>query len=227
MAQINESLEVITQTSNQPVKKILTFDYKAMAVLSVVMVGAIIFLHVFLVSPALEAISGIRINVLHEPLNIQDSIPELEQAGFAPGMALIGDIDAEPMLIWRVLERLFMLLVPPLLVLGVGYFIFRVIREVYRRLGMKNAQDTEHASGLEDIKEFISAPKLKRTWFFGPRGEHKLRKRFRETITRHIKKGVPIKKSDTPFDMAGKIRAEDIGSLVDEYAAVRYGEVSK
>jgi len=227
MVHVNDSLEVITQTSTQPVKKILAFDYKAMVVLSVVIVGMIIFLHVFLVRPILEAVSEININFQLDPLPpYQDYIQEPDDA-MIPDLAGAG-LEyipySGPWLLWRILEWLLVLLVPPAVVLGVGYFIFRLVRGIYRQLGMKSDKKHEHASGYEDIKEFIRPTKSKRSWLFGRRGEHKLRRLFRETMTRHMKKGVPIEKTDTPMQMAGKIKAEDTHNLADEYAAVRYGK---
>jgi len=225
MVQVNDSLEVITQTSTQPVKKILAFDYKAMLVLTVIMIGLTIFFHLSLMRPALEAVSGIRLNVQIDPITHTPEAPPDTPGDdiLGPGGMAVEGLYRPPSPFWLALERLIMLLVPPVVVLGVGYFIFRLAREVYKKLDLKTAKDHEYASGYEDIKEFISTPKTRRPWFFGSRGEHKLRKLFRETMTRHIKKGVPIKKSDTPMQMAEKIKAEDISNLVEEYAAVRYG----
>jgi len=230
MTYVNESLALITQTSTQPVKKILAFDHKAMVVLSLVIVGLTVFLHMFLFRPALEAVSGLQFNFqIDLPDNYipEPVMPQLPRGG---GMDFFEQIDFdpedwEPWLIWRVLEWLIVFVLLPALALGAGIVIYRVVREICRRLGIKNKQDHEHASGFEDIKEFIRTPKPKRTWFFGPRGEHKLRRLFRETMTKHIKKGVPIRKSDTPLEMVEKVQAEDISSLVEEYAAVRYGKL--
>ena len=224
MTQVNDSLEVITQTSTQPVKKILAFDYKAMVIFSVILVGLILFLHIFLMRPALEVVSGIRVNMQLDPSFGEEAdapAPAPPIGGMGMGLGELGY--REPSLILRFMERLLMLAIPPLIALGLGIVLFRVARNIYRRLGLKGSHDHEHASGYEDIKEFIRAPKLKRSWFFGPRNEHKLRKLFRETMTRHIKKGVPIRKTDTPAEMAGKIQAEDVNSLVEEYVVVRYG----
>ena len=223
---VNDSLTIITQTSTQPVKKILAFDYKAMAVFCVVIVGLILFLNVFLIRPALEVLSVIRLRL---PFGGTPSETYTDIWQDMPDM--FGGVDlgflepTEPWFVWQILERIVLALVPVVVALALGYLLFRAIRHLFGKLRAKDKIDHDHASGFEDIKEFISTPKAKRSWFFGSRNEHKLRRLFRETVTRHMKKGVPIKKSDTPVEMAEKIKAEDISSLVDQYAAVRYGEV--
>ena len=226
MVQVNDSLEVITQTSTQPVKKILAFDYKATLVFCIVIVGLIVFLHVFFIRPALEAASEIRINMQLGPLPPHADLDEANgDTSYTPGGIDFSDIELrDPWLIWVILERMLMTMVPPIIILGVAYLLFRLAREVLRHMKGRNIQEHEHASGFEDVKEFISAPKARRPWFFAHRGEHKLRRLFRETMTRHIKKGVPIKKTDTPVQMAKKVQAEDLSGLVEEYTAVRYGK---
>jgi len=228
MTHVSDSLEVITQTSTQPVKKILAFDYKAMVVFCLVMIGMIIFLHVFLMRPAIELISGIQINLQVDLADTDDDyIPEpAPQAPSLPGGMDLSELFEErgPSIIWVVLEWILFIVAPPLIIAGIGFVLFRVAREIYRRLGVKTNRDHDHASGYEDIKEFIRTPKVKRSWFFGSRNEHKLRRLFRETVTRHIKKGAPIIKSDTPVQMAEKIQVEDFNNLAEEYAAVRYGK---
>jgi len=230
MTYVNDSLTVITQTSTQPVKKIMAFDYKATIALTVVIIGMIAFLHIFLLRPALEAVYDIVTSIRFELPYMPYEDVQLPMPPPSGGGMNISDIMgfyevAEPWLIWVILERILIIVLPPAVVFGLGVIIFRLARNIYRLMGVKSNQDHEHASGYEDIKEFIRTPKVKRSWFFGSRNEHKLRRLFRETVTRHMKKGVPIKKSDTPIEMAEKIQAESISKLADEYAAVRYGNL--
>ena len=222
-AQVNESLEIITQTSTQPVKRILAFDYKAGVVLGLAMVGLVVFLYVFVTRPVLTAISGITLDIEPgAPQRGSPFLPNMAPAAFDPA-GLMGDLEPrEPALIWRILSMLLTVIMPPAILVGIVIGLFRVIREIYRRLGIKRGQSQELNTGFEDVKEFIHTPKPKRPWFFGRRNEHKLRRLFRETVSRHMKKGVPIYKADAPGEMAEKILAEDIRSLADEYAAVRY-----
>ena len=225
MTYVNDSLAVITQTSTQPVKKILAFDNKAMAVLGVVVIGLIVFLHIFVLRPALEAAYNMRPSInLDIQMDGDFHIPQTPQRTGGGDMDMfIDSMYREPWLLWVILERILMVAVPVVGVLAIGYAIFRVARSVYRRMNIRDNRDHKHASGYEDVKEFIRTPRARRSWFFGPRGEHKLRRLFRETMTRHIKKGTPIKNTDTPVEMAGKVQAEDISGLAEEYAAVRYG----
>ena len=225
MADVNSTLEIITQNSTQPVTKILSFDYKAVFMLGLALVGLILLLNRLLIRPVLEAIARWLSTI--PPIEIADTVPYTDIFGGTGQMG--GDeflyflmTDAESALFWRILEWITLYIFVPILFLVLIVFAGRAIRNLLISLGLKKSEVPELAGGFEDIKEFIRTSKPKRSWFFGPRNENSIRRRFRETVTRQMKKGVPIQKSDTPAQMAGKIQTEDISALAEEYAAVRY-----
>jgi len=228
MTMVNSSLEVITQNSTQPVQRILAFDYKAMFVLALVLIGITVLLNFIVFRPLLEMI------VRHWP--------DLEWAStLPPGEAYLPMVDepgmgevaaammygmelSEPPLIWRILEWLLFFALVPLIALAALFIFIRHMYNVIMQFRIKDSEDADHADGFSDVKEFIHAPSAISRWWRRPRNENKLRKLFRETVTRHIKKGVPINKSDTPVEMVTKIQNEDISTLAEDYAAIRYGK---
>ena len=224
MTHINSSLEAITQSSNQPVEKILAFDYKAVVVLGVLLVGLILLLNAFVVRPALEAVVDRWPDIQFEPVVPPE--PEGIGAGVPPEMGVIGyfmSLPARgPALLWRILDFLLLYVGLPLFALVFCVLIFRITRNIYKRLRKRKNQELNLDDSFDDIKEFIRTPRAKRSRFLAPRSENRLRRLFRETVTRHMKNGVPIIKSDTPGQMTGKIHGEDIRELAEEYAGVRY-----
>jgi len=225
MYQVNASLEVISQNSTQPVTKILAFDYKAMLVLGMIMVGLIIVIFRWIIRPLMEFVS--RINPF---LGLELDVPPVEFYTFAPPPGgqeseippeLLAQV-REPFILWRILEFVLFYIAVPLAALGLLILLIFKVRDIFRQWRLKSNQDSELSEGFEDIKEFIRTPKIRGLRRRGSRSEHRIRRLFRETVTRHIKKGVPIQKSDTPMQIARKITTEDIDSLAEEYGAVRY-----
>jgi len=224
MTTVNDSLTVISQSSSQPVQKILNYDLKAMVVLGVVLIGMALLFHVLLIRPALEVVSGINIERDLEPAPEDLFIPvhdDIQGHGGLPEELLMFD-DRGPALIWQVLEQLLIFILLPSLVLALLVFIFIIIRNIIRGWRLRGRHSIKPPDGYEDIKEFIRGPRGWAPWRRGPRNDNKLRRLFRETIIRHMKKGVPIQKTDTPLQMAEKIQTEDINALVEDYGAVRY-----
>ena len=89
-------------------------------------------------------------------------------------------------------------------------------------IGKKQTLVDDEAESIEaewmlDFEGF----KLPRLFARGP--DDKTRRLFWKTIRRHIKRGVPIIPSDTPDEMAERIKTKDISSLVEDYKQVRYG----
>ena len=228
MTMVNASLDVISQNSTQPIKKIMTFDYKAMLVLVLILVGLIMALYVFLLRPSLEGLVGLipdaQIDFELQPEYVFPPVMPPAQGGSELYWLwlIVDDADAGPALIWVILDWVLVIALPIVIVPALGVLTYMAVRHLYRKMKHKKADDRELDGGYEDIKEFINIPWQKRQWRRGPRNEHKIRRLFRETITRHMKKGVPIKNTDTPAQMTDKIQSEDIGILAEEYAAVRY-----
>ena len=228
MAQVDMSLAAISQNSTQPVKKILDFDYKAMIVLGALLVALILVLNTVVFRPLLSFIAG---NIPN--LNFEFTISDEDYMtyfgggsdGGGPGAMymLMAEQDANrSFFIWRILDVILFIVLPVL----IGVFAFSalaaLVHNIYMRWKKRGLEVPDMADGEADIKEFLQGPRLRNLWRRGPSNENKLRRRFRETVARHIKKGAPIKKSDTPIEMAVKIVSEDIGELADAYAGVRY-----
>ena len=227
MTQVDMSLAAISQNSTQPVKKILDFDYKAMIVLSALLVAAILVLNAVVFRPLLSFIVG-RIPNLNLDLTISDDDFMTYFGGAGGGgitdvhELIAGQEVYRSFLIWRILDVVLFIVLPVL----IGVFAFTalvgLLHNIYMRWKKRGPETPEIADGGGDIKEFLKGPRLRNLWRRGPGNENKLRKHFRETVARHIKKGVPIQKSDTPMQIAGKIVSEDIGELADAYGGVRY-----
>jgi len=223
MSQVKTSLDAITDNSyNQPLKKILAFDFKTTVTLVVLLVGLVFVLHVFVIRPVLERVADalpmIEFSLLdedaedgrvyfHQPFDIQDFVATGNDTELAAAYT-------DTFILWVILERIIFVILPLLLAFMV-YCIVKAMR-------YKKPYSPELSDGYEDIKEFISTPK-KRRRRRGVAGEHRLRRLFRETVMGHMKRGVPIQKTDTPVQMAGKVLAEDFDTLAEEYAGVRYG----
>ena len=226
MTTVNASLEVISQNSTQPVRKILAFDYKAMVALGLLLVGLILLFNMLLIRPVLEVVSDFRSNVDWSTQPSENEImlePDiLGGGGEIPLTMLLGDSADGPALIWQILEWIVTFIALPLFGLVVIVVVFRFIQGIIKRWRFKETLDAELDDGFADIKEFIRMPSAGKRWRRDSRNEHKIRRLFRETVTRHIKKGVPITKSDTPIQMTEKIQGKDIATLADDYAAVRY-----
>jgi len=230
MSTMNTSLRAITLSSNQPLEKILRFDYKAMIILTLLLVGLVLLINVLFIRPILEVISGISINFTLEPTEPGEAM--IPQDIFDGGVGGINPLQylantyREPNRFFVIFWQIMMWAISIVAVAAICILVFFIILTIYRRMRFKKSGDEDLNEGFEDIKEFIPTPKARSWWRRGPRGEHRVRRLFRETVTRHMKKGVPIKCSDTPLQMADRITKEDIGGLAEEYAGVRYGEIS-
>jgi len=223
MSQVKTSLDAITDNSyNQPLKKILAFDFKTTVALVLLLVGLVLVFHVFIVRPVLERVAD-ALPMLE--FNLHDEAEEgrfyyIPPVDVPQGAASSGEFEwaavrGETFFLWVILERLIFVLFPLLL----AFMVYRIIKA----MRYKKPYVSELPDGYEDIKEFITTPR-KRRWRRGPAGEHRLRRHFRETVVSHMKKGVPIKQTDTPEQMANKVLAEDFDALTKEYTVVRYGD---
>ncbi|MCL2361105.1 MAG: hypothetical protein FWC73_04725 [Defluviitaleaceae bacterium] len=224
MFQVNASLEVITQSSDQHIQNILTFDHKTMLFLGLILVGMILLLNTLIITPLLDVISTFRPNFQVDIAPDEYEHDMIWNMGMEGGMGFppeLMDYVRGPALIWRILEWIVLYVGMPALGLAVLYLILTKIRNLFNLWRLRKNPDSEIRDEFADVKEFIRKPKAKTRWW--NRGkEHKIRRLFRETITRHIKKGAPIIKTDTPDEMTGKITIEDITTLTEEYAIVRY-----
>jgi len=223
MHRVHFLLDVLTHSSVQPVNKIIGFDNKIMIMLGAVLVGIVLFIYQVLLRPLARFLSGINISLIsnREP-TIAEHTPIQHEAPMQVGSQYANWAEGmEPSVIAQAIVTIFTYAFLASLVVGAIYTVYIIIRALYRRFRLEKGHVIATSDGHEDIKEFIRTPKAMQKRRI-PRGEQRIRRLFRETVTRHIKKGVPIQKSDTPVQMSDKIVAEDITALVDEYSSVRY-----
>jgi len=226
MLQMDVSLEAVQLSSAQPVERIISFNYKLMAGLSAAVLAATLLLFFVLVNPAM--------NIAAQRFQFPWTLPMPDFYDMAvrepPGtinefdiLSMLGDGDAEPSLFGRIMS-IFLLLLGVFSVAGAVILVFIVtFNAITNGLNKKHFSHSENASDTEDTREFIRRTKTSRKRR-DPQGEHPIRRLFRKTVSRHIKMGVPIMKSDTPTDISKRITSEDISSLASNYADIRYRE---
>ncbi|MCL1884257.1 MAG: hypothetical protein FWF81_10985 [Defluviitaleaceae bacterium] len=223
MTQMDTTLDVMQNSSAQPVKRIINFNYKLVAALGVGILVFSLVIYFAVVSPIMNAVvSAIpQLDVLSPPPTVerhftppQGRYSDLivpEQRGFfvEPLMPIMGTLIG---IIFSIVG-----------VVIVSYIIFVIIRAILIRLSNhKRYYDAFFkSSDSEDEKEFIFSSN-KKAKIPRSKNENEIRRLFRETISRHIKFGVEIKNSDTPSEMAAKIITEDISELAEKYSPIRY-----
>ena len=230
MVEMDMSLEAIQLASTQPVKQIITFDYKLAAGLAVFMIGGAVILHLLILSPIIAALWDIFPGLPRPMLDLNFETTTEYQDMYIPAepqapdhiSEYFQDVDRIQFTIPRFIVLLFQILIGGVILAVIIGVIYTIMRSIIYFLGRRvEAHEPEDFMGEAiDEKEFVF-PKSK---ILRKRNtnEHPIRRLFRETAKKHVKMGVPIEKSDTPTDMANRIQAEDISGLTKEYAQVRY-----
>jgi len=227
---VDSSLKA-AESSSQPIRKIIAFNYKLLAGFVLVFSGIVAAVYFTIIRPVLLAV-GTAIGRLPALERHVEQITRDEYLGpiFRPRLT---DIDGITLLIfWNhmnpsrtnyaayLIINILLGAMTIALVLGIGYIVLRII---FRFINMR-AKTGIHKplSKFEDEKEFISPSRTRRVK--RTKKEHALRRLFRETVQKHIKMGVPIKNTDTPTEMTVRVHDRNFDSLADEYSRVRYGE---
>jgi len=226
MRMVDQSLELVTKTSTQPVNQILRFDRNLMPVLAVIMV----ILSLAMYFAVTNHISEIRI--ARPELYIGEAAPDMGIPVITAPNPTTPDFRgmfeySEPSFIMVLLETILLFIMRIVGIVGPVVLIVWLLFKLYRGLAYKH---TPHSfEGDEDEKMFILPEKIKagiiNPFEFFRWNENKTRKMFRKKVQRYIKMGVPISPSDTPVQIAGMVKAEDISALVGEYERVRYKRV--
>ncbi|MCL2189925.1 MAG: DUF3488 domain-containing protein [Defluviitaleaceae bacterium] len=224
MAAVDESLENITRTSKQPVARILSFDARFTTVMGAVIILLALVLFFGAFAPAASAIQGWRPSMEWDGSRAEYTVQQQ-----MPRDAFLVDIDEfapteTPFM--RVMNMLYWIVGGAVALLGLVYFvtmIFRAIIAYLRGLSPVTLSADMLDGAYEEEKNFILPQRSKeiRTRL----AENEVRKQFRLTVKRHMQKGVPIQKSDTPAQISRKITTEDINALTEKYRAVRYDPV--
>jgi len=226
MLQMDVSLEAVQLSSAQPVERIISFNYKLMLGLGVVMLALTLVVFSVLVEPIMNIIA----DRFHFPWTIHISDVEYtvppDDRGATQNWSdslMQFDEETEPTLLAQVMQIIFRVISVLAVVVFVAVIIILVFTTIMNALNKEHFTQPEHISDTEDKREFILPRRVKTTGRRRkPHDEHPVRRLFRETVSRHMKMGVPIDKSDTPTDMVGRIESEDITKLANDYADVRY-----
>jgi len=225
MLKVDTSLEMTAKTSVQPIKQILRFDRKLMPILVLVLIVIALAAH-FAIEPQLNRInfSGIeRDSGLPNPQSVETAAPP----GASGGMDLssLGE-GRGPGAFWVILEmllvfalRIALIVVPIFLLISGALALYRMLAYNKKAPSFEEDEDEKIFILPEKIQHRIKNPLSYFNW-----NENKVRRAFRKKVQQHVKAGVPIVFSDTPAEMAERIKGEDLGGLVEEYRRVRYGE---
>jgi len=222
MIRMDYSLESASNFSAQHIKQIRRFDRKAVLALIAILLAFTAFIRYVFVDNILRALASFW-NSLFSDITIEG---ELDIIPVPPAPAQDFDVfgyladarEPHPMMeiIMGIIGTIITIMTAAV---AVALIIFLAI-VIYKRMGYK----APPVPPGEDEREFILP-----TWTMPKRkyrssipGDNEIRKKFYKTIRYHIKKGVPIEKSDTPHQMAARIKSEDIHELVENYSRTRY-----
>jgi len=226
MIQLDVSLSVPHLSSTQPLEKITSFNYRLVAGLAVVIAVMAVPIYLFVLVPFVNLIMRIFPGLSEMTPGAAD-VPDPRGMYATPPVAIPPWLmeEVEPSLLQQILIWFFNIVIGIVVIVMIGIMLYVLASIILRLINIKIRKSEGQLSltGIEDEREFI-IPKLlgikRRRRVKGD--EHPIRRIFREIVVRHIKKGVPIVKSDTPANMADRIQ-EDISQLAEDYEKVRYG----
>ena len=221
MVKMDVSLDTMYNTYNQPINKIMAFDYKLMLGLFAAFAIVSVILYLIFFAP----VYGLIMDNIPTPPRFEF---DAEGRGLLhydrTGMPPAGDdfrIHGHRSF-WNTIGSVFFLITGIILTIGIIYGAFIILRFLANRKTAK-AKPGMESCDLEDEREFILPRTNNRRHRRAMETNlHPIRRLFRDTAKKHIKMGVSIKQSDTPTDIARRIITEDIGELASEYAEVRY-----
>ncbi|MDR1537335.1 MAG: hypothetical protein LBU32_04950 [Clostridiales bacterium] len=228
---LDHSLSLITRTTEQPVKTILSMNNKAIALFSCAVAGVAVWasqcdLENF-AKKFVEALKSFIIWIVGGILNLlllfasnEDApLPEAPQTAAPDIMELAEPYEANPIaeIIGRILAYALIIAAFAGAAIGAVYICWLLYKKFYssRTDGDEKEFLAPEIFAVEAIKKNLRGliP------HFG--SAEKTRRLFRKRIKRFISKGVPIMSCDTPEDMMSKI-PEDISALTAKYQQARY-----
>ncbi|MCL1843137.1 MAG: hypothetical protein FWF79_04935 [Defluviitaleaceae bacterium] len=225
MVQMDMSLEAVQLSSAQPVKGIISFNYRLVAGLSAGILVLTIIVYFAFAGPVLNFITSLspQLPQLTRPAAYEDELQREQPMGrdWTDPYSALPFTPREPSAFARFVHLLLQIIITLVGIFGAGFFIFVIARAIFRRLSYRPYEYGITDKNADDTREFIFNRRKKAKPVY-VRSDDSTRKLFRETINRHIKAGVVIKKSDTPTDMVKRIETEDISALARDYAKVRY-----
>ena len=249
MVLLDKTLSAISIASVQPVKRILDFDNRVIACLTGGIILFVLGFSLVFVGPFITAARHIP---LPDPMTIMTYTPEDDYADdLYAELERIIEILQEDVEEWRTiripegirrflelfmfyLQRVltfftltFLIVVTIAIIAGAVYLIVNMWRRYGRRRSRPplTLDSQEEEMGYTDIEErefILPVLNFKRRKITSPKDP--IRKKFRDKIMEHMKRGVWIPASDTPTEMARRITTEDIRHLASEYSKTRYDE---
>jgi hypothetical protein len=224
MVRMDRSLEAMQLSYKQSIGKIITFDYKLAAGVVLALVAIALAIYLLLISPLISMLMG----AFSDPPNIEfvadrglpETMPHVPQE---PSQNIFEYYEPRTFRFWDILSQVILgiLSLAVIVIIIYGLYRFALFLLSYK-VSRKNTG--EDFLDLEDEREFIPPPSKNRRGRFRSvfADLHPVRRLFKETAKKHVKMGVPIKKSDTPSEITKRIRTEDISTLTDEYTQIRY-----
>jgi len=219
MIKMNNSLDAMHLSYKQPIDKIIMFDYKLIAGIVVAVIGISIIIFVLVIAPTSQLIWN---NIPNAP-----ELGSWSRGDLPPAQTPLTnqtDMPNPPVFrFWNILATVFFGITGVGLVIGAAYGIYRILLYISSRRYKRDQQEST-PTDIQDEREFIRprVKKQRKKALIAIAELHPIRRLFRDTAKKHVKIGVQIKKSDTPTDIATRIRSEDISTLAEEYAEVRY-----
>ncbi|MDR2933389.1 MAG: DUF4129 domain-containing protein [Oscillospiraceae bacterium] len=236
---LDESIDILTSVTKQPVGAMLRFNNGVIAVFLLLAVVAGLLAPLLPIEPVLSLFGALGLALVRWVVSFTNNQQPLVQssAPVTPMLttpreildAYFGEPDGPPAwMAWLdqfIYETFWVVLAA--LVLGViGFIVYRI----YKRYRSARNQDS-------DIREYIGPAirleNIGETWRslryrlpqFGSGEREKVRRLYFRKIRRHIRRGIKIRPADTAGEIAGKVRTEeDIGALTDTYNRARYSD---
>ncbi|MCL2016723.1 MAG: hypothetical protein FWG68_10815 [Defluviitaleaceae bacterium] len=230
----DSSLDAITQTSTQPIDRILAFDNKTNPILVAILLVLSLLFWLLLINPLLVQIS--QIEFTGNPIEIpaaEHAEPPPAAEGLGLDFSMFMDAEqAAPHPFWELLSAMiFFVLQAAALLFGI-FLVVRGVIMLYRFLAY-NPQNIPDISKTEE-KTFIFSEKASNIQLpflrFLNLSTDKTRVAFRKKILYYKKRGVPLTQFDTPAQITAKIAQshnENIEQLAQQYEQIRYSAAEK
>ncbi|MDR2649510.1 MAG: hypothetical protein LBB94_07320 [Clostridiales bacterium] len=225
MRNLDDTLELITKTTVQPIRAVLSMNNRIIASFAVIAAIAALLSGFVKLDRAVALLGSWIAAFLRFSLGFLDgreSVAETEALLETPAPPDdFSPFPIEPQKewpFWAIFENVVRYVITgALIVAAAGLIIYLCVR-LYRRFYETVKSDDE----IEIIPHDTLAAEAMRAIkaFFIPVSG--VRRRFYKKIRQYIKKGAPILPSDTPEEMTWKIIAEDISELTDAYQKERY-----
>ena len=222
---LDETLDLITRTTTQPVHAIFSANNRIIAVFAAIAGIAALLSAYIKLDKAVSTLGNGLLAILRFLLGLlnakKEAAPEaaLPETPQQPAMPFpFAPDDAKPWPIWEILGNILYYAVIAALILGAaGLAIYLCIR-IYRRF-YETVKTDDEIEVIPHDSLAAEAVKAIRAFFMPVSG---IRRHFYRKIKRYIGKGVPIRPSDTPEEMTAKISEEDISRLTEAYQKARY-----